>query len=92
MRALGLAGETGEVVEKIKKFYRDDLTSTAKADRILSRQRRDEIIAELGDVLWYIAAIADTIDCDLSVVADRNLRKLQERTDRNVLQGSGDKR
>lgn len=78
---LGLAGETGEVAEKIKKYYRDG-TVLDKAD----------LAKELGDVLWYLSQIALWADLKLHYVADLNLAKLYSRKDRGVLGGSGDNR
>lgn len=59
--ALGLAGECGEVVEKIKKFIRDD-------GEIMTQERRDGIKKELGDVMWYCANICCDADLDLDMV------------------------
>lgn len=66
--ALGLAGEAGEVVDTIKKavFHRHGLN-------------RDELIKELGDVLWYVAALCTKLDVPLSAVMERNIEKLKAR-------------
>lgn len=56
--ALGLVGECGEVVEKIKKLIRDD-------DGEMTQERKDAIGKELGDVMWYVANICDDISVDL---------------------------
>lgn len=82
---LGLANEAGEVAGKLKKIMRDD------AGR-MSPSRRDEIGAELGDVLWYVAMVADELRINLSHVARHNLDKLGDRKERGVLGGSGDDR
>jgi NTP pyrophosphatase (non-canonical NTP hydrolase) len=66
--ALGLAGESGEVVDLIKK----QVCHKHGVDR-------DAIAKELGDVLWYIAAIATKLDLDLSEIADLNIDKLKAR-------------
>src|SRR4051795_1390596 len=78
---LGLCGEAGEVAEKIKKMIRDD-------DGVLSRERREALAKELGDVLWYLAQIATEADLDLGDIAADNLEKLLSRQRRQVLQGS----
>lgn len=78
--ALGLAGETGEVAEKIKKSIRDGNLDV------------EGLKKELGDVLWYIAAIANDMGFDLSEIAQMNLDKLESRKNRGVLGGSGDNR
>ena len=78
---LGLVGEAGEVAEKIKKHIRDsnEINST-------------ELVKELGDVLFYVAALANHIGSDLQTVATNNVAKLQDRKDRNKIHGSGDNR
>jgi len=82
---LGLAGEAGEVAEKIKKCIRDN-------GGILDEDRKKELIKELGDVLWYISNIASEINVSLDKIADQNIKKLHSRQSRRVLHGSGDNR
>ncbi len=82
---LGLAGESGEVAEKIKKVIRDE-------NGIVSEQKKIEIEKELGDVLWYVAQIATELGLSLDAVAKKNIEKLFSRKERNVLMGSGDNR
>lgn len=82
---LGLAGEAGEVAEKIKKIIRD------KAG-VASAEDKTEIKKELGDVLWYISQIASELDLSLEEVAEGNLAKLQSRHKRGKISGSGDNR
>ncbi len=77
---LGLAGESGEVVEKIKKAWRNG--STVEKD----------IVRELGDVLWYLAMIATKLGVDFSTVAEVNVDKLSDRQKRGVLRSEGDDR
>ena len=71
---LGLCGEAGEVAEKIKKFIRDEDFS------------KEEIVKELGDVLFYITALANHIGSDLQIVMNKNIEKLHDRLDRNKIQ------
>jgi NTP pyrophosphatase (non-canonical NTP hydrolase) len=82
---LGLAGEAGEVAEKVKKLLRDD-------GGIMSEERRAALAGELGDVLWYVAQVATEADLDLEALALANLEKLRSRAGRGVLSGSGDQR
>lgn len=53
---------------------------------------RDSIAAELGDVLWYTAALATEFGLDLREIAEANLAKLEDRQRRGVIGGSGDNR
>lgn len=86
---LGLAGETGEVVEKIKKLIRDEtITSASK----ISDEKKEELKKELGDIVWYLAQLATELDLDLNAIAELNIQKLQERQKRGTLHGSGDNR
>ena len=83
--ALGLAGEVGELCNQIKKIDRDDHGT-------LTDERLAKLHDELGDVLWYCAALASEMGIGLSEVAANNLCKLAERKQRGRLAGSGDKR
>jgi NTP pyrophosphatase (non-canonical NTP hydrolase) len=80
--ALGLAGEAGEVANKIKKLIRDGYEK--------NKDYRKTISDEIGDVLWYCAVLADDIGFKLSDIATNNLVKLKDRQDRGVIGGSGD--
>ena len=82
---LGLVGETGEIAEKVKKLVRDKNSDLAQLDR-------DDMAAELGDVLWYTAVLADFLGLSLDDIAQRNVDKLADRQRRAVLGGSGDNR
>lgn len=82
---LGLAGETGEVAEKVKKVLRD-------SSGYFSAVKKEEIKKELGDVLWYLANLAEDLGITLDDVAQLNIDKLYDRKDRGVLGGSGDNR
>ena len=86
-KVLGLAGETGEVVEKIKKHLRDK-------DNVfyLTTKELEELGKELGDVLWYISAIAEYNGVSLQYIAEKNLKKLEDRKARNKIHGNGDNR
>jgi len=82
---LGLCGEAGEVAEKVKKLYRDK-RGCCDAEFIYGLEK------EVGDVLWYLAAICRDFDINLERCAARNIEKLLDRKNRNTLQGSGDNR
>ena len=91
---LGLTGESGEVAEKVKKLYRDDEINFMRDDMMdeLTPEQSKELALELGDVLFYIAAIAGDIGYGLEEIADMNIDKLTSRQKRNKLSGSGDHR
>lgn len=82
---LGLVSEAGEVAGKVKKIIRDDSSK-------ISPERHEQLIDELGDVLWYCAMVADELGVTLGYVAGRNISKLEDRMSRGKIQGSGDKR
>lgn len=82
--ALGLAGETGEVVDKIKKVIR--------AGGSFTEEIKAGIAKELGDVLWYTAALSRQLGFNLSTIAEMNISKLADRKDRGVLKSEGDNR
>jgi len=82
---LGLAGESGEVAEKIKKVIRDKKS-------IVDAETKSEIGKELGDVLWYLSQLATELGLDLSEIAEGNIEKLRSRMERNRLHGEGDNR
>src|SRR5215469_6956370 len=79
---LGLAGEAGELANKVKKIWRD---SDHRVGNLAIKQ-------EIGDCLWYLAEIASNINVSLEDIAGENLEKLQSRFQRNKIGGSGDNR
>ena len=78
---LGLVGETGEVAEKLKKSLRDGAIFDNEGTKL-----------ELGDILCYLALTANCIGSNLQEIAELNMKKLNSRKERGVLQGSGDNR
>ena len=78
--ALGLAGEAGEAVDKIKKYIRDDKLDLFGIEK------------ELGDVIWYVSQLANELGLTLQDILDTNVNKLKSRQERNQLHGSGDNR
>ena len=83
--ALGLAGEAGEVANKVKKVLRDD-------DGVLTEEKRHQIKQELGGVMWYIANVCSELGISLDEVLQWNLDELASRAERGTLKGSGDNR
>ena len=95
--ALKLCGEAGEVAEKIGKLMRDKAYvvggNTAKWESSSEQlEWEDALIKELGDVLWYVAAIATELNIDLDYIAAKNIDKLARRMQAGTLRGSGDNR
>lgn len=83
--ALGLAEEAGEVAGKLKKIIRD-------GEGLITPDGRERMARELGDVLWYVSAMARELGLTLSEVAEMNLAKIRDRVSRGTLRGSGDDR
>lgn len=84
-KVLGLAGESGEACDKIKKIIRDE-------NGEVSHEKRKELAKELGDVLWYLAMVSKYLCVEFEEVAKMNIEKLQDRFERNKIHGSGDNR
>lgn len=90
---MGLAGEVGEICEKIKKLYRDNgLFGKSPKQLDNFEEIRMSVCKELGDSVWYITDIASHFDISLSEVLETNYEKLIKRRETNTLHGSGDNR
>lgn len=77
----GLCSEAGEAAGKVAKTFRGD-----------KELNLDDFISELGDVLWFVSELAEHFDVSLEEVATRNINKLADRKERNVIKGDGDVR
>ena len=82
---VAMCGEAGEVADKVKKIYRDH-------EGIVDSVAEQEIAAELGDVLWYLTAIAVKLRVPLWSIAKCNIDKVNRRINMETLHGSGDYR
>lgn len=80
--ALGMAEETGEVCGKIKKWLRGDVPELDK----------NAMAKEIGDVLWYIASLADDLGLSMEDIARMNIDKVNKRMATGTLKGNGDNR
>lgn len=83
--AMGISGEAGEILEKWKKIV-------AYKDGKITEEDIDGIKKELGDVLWYIALLAHSLNIELDDVVELNVEKLASRKARGVQKGQGDNR
>jgi NTP pyrophosphatase (non-canonical NTP hydrolase) len=83
--AMGISGEAGEVLEKWKKIV-------AYNDGIVTEQDKQEIKKELGDVIWYVALMAHSLNLSLEEIILLNVEKLADRKERGVQKGAGDNR
>ena len=83
--ALGLAGEAGEVCNKVKKIIRDD-------KGVVTELRRTQLEDELSDCFWYLVRLADELNLDCNKILKRNMQKLNSRKERGKIGGSGDLR
>lgn len=91
---LSLTGEVGELAGEVDKAYRNDgviavAGDTAALTGVLSMQRWERAVSELGDVLWWVAAVASELGVTMSHVAETNLAKLEARRDAGTLKSSG---
>jgi len=68
---IGLAGETGEVMEEVKKSLRKG--------PVIDPERRENIRLELGDVMFYVAMLAESLDLNLDDIANALFEKLDKR-------------
>ena len=84
-QVLGLIGESSEVAEKFKKIIR-------VKSGVLTDEDRQEIVKELGDILWYVNSVATLMGSNLEEVASKNLEKVLSRKERGQIHGSGDNR
>ena len=81
-----VSSEIETLAEKIKKVIRDGV------DYGYEEEFRADLTKELGDVLWYVAALASDLNISLDDVAEKNVQKLASRKKRNKIGGSGDNR
>ena len=83
--SMGVVGEAGEVIEKVKKLLRD-------YNGVMTDDFKKDLVGEIGDVMWYCAVLSDEIGYDLCTVSQKNIDKLLSRLERGVIAGNGDNR
>ena len=81
----GITGESGEIAEKIKKIIRDK-------DAKVSQDDKEELVKEMGDVLWYLAVLSEHLGYKFDEIGARNIKKLRDRQKRDKIGGKGDNR
>lgn len=69
---VALCGEAGEFANGMKKMMHDDLGK-------MTDTRRQYLILELGDVLWYLTSAADLLGVSLDAIMEQNIKKLRAR-------------
>ncbi len=82
---MGVAGEAGEIVEKWKKIV-------AYNGGKISGEDLADLKKELGDVIWYVAVLADSLGLSFEEIMKLNVEKLADRQKRGVIKGKGDNR
>lgn len=87
--ALGIAGESGEYADKVKKLWRN---KNVQSGGDLSLEDRAELLKELGDICWYISASANRLGSSFEEVLEKNIQKLTDRRARGVIKSEGDNR
>ena len=65
---LGLSGESGETLDIIKKFVFHE-----------KELDKEHLKKEIGDVMWYVAMICESVGFDLDDVMQTNVDKLKAR-------------
>lgn len=83
--SLKLAGEAGEIADKIGKKF-------GKGDETVSESELADLNKELGDVFWHLCNLATDLGLSMGDVARANEQKLTDRQERGVLVGHGDNR
>lgn len=78
---LGIAGEVGELLSLVAKGIRDEVVI-----------EDSKLVKELGDILWFVAAIAHDLKFDLNDIAQKNVEKLSKRKENGTIKGDGDDR
>lgn len=82
---LGISGEASEIAEKWKKIVAYD-------DAEITDEKKADLAKEMGDVLWYLAAFAESLGLSFQDIADENIKKVLSRKERGVTKGRGDNR
>lgn len=82
---VGMAGESGEIMNKWGKIIRDQNSE-------ITEEQAKDMAKEIGDVLWFATRAVDELGFSVEQILHDNLQKLKSRQARGMLQGSGDNR
>lgn len=98
----GLVAEVGEIADKVAKAKRKDIITIRNDELSAFSDDEDNIVKtigvgydiayEIGDVLWFVAGLANNLGYTLEEIAQMNLEKLKDRQKRGVIIGEGDNR
>ena len=96
---LGLNAEVGEINDKIAKWRRKSIANIdnnrlvfTTSSEVEATYLRNELLKEVGDVLWFVAHLSRQLGSNLDEVARMNIDKLRDRAQRGVIVGNGDNR
>ena len=87
-----LCSEAGEIAGLVAKVQRKSQDSQEAEETYQDPEFKTKLKKELGDVLWYVAAIGHVYGIDLEDVGITNINKLADRMNRGVIHGNGDER
>jgi NTP pyrophosphatase (non-canonical NTP hydrolase) len=74
----GLGGECGEVQNEVKKLYRALIQGSESKNIQEINRRKQNIKSELGDVMWYLTAIANKLNYSLEDILLQSITKCQK--------------
>ena len=96
---MGLNAEVGEINDKVAKWRRKGLVNIndnqmvfTTSSEVEATHLRNELLKEVGDVLWFCSHLSRQLGSNLDEVAKMNIDKLRDRAMRNVIIGEGDNR
>lgn len=95
----GLTAEVGEINDKVAKWRRKGLVNINDNQLVFTTSSEveathlcNELLKEVGDVLWFCSHLSRQLGSNLDEVAKMNIDKLRDRAMRNVIIGEGDNR
>lgn len=88
---MGLLAEAGEIAGKYQKFYRKSGSGSTMSSAVCLKLR-DDIIPEIGDLMWHVSELCNLYNISIEEVLEINMHKLKSRKERGVIEGDGDNR